>query len=286
MAFSLGKLILLVRSQRTTILAVGLLVFIWTVRWQFSDISLDHSWSRIKGHLGGASNGNETHTPPIITSPPKHLGGSLPTDIDLSDPDAPFISWPLKRTCSEVDEWLPGVVFMCDNNFGGVGNVRNFILTCVRYAIEAGATGIVMPAIRKRMDDDIKVIFNNKLEFRPFGYLFDEDNFRQAMAESCPQITLYDDWTDVPNIKYLSDGSGDPHIEEIDPREMDRIDGDKCDFAELDRQTDRFAGKFVIFSGAAGSSLSFSIGARSSTLSKCPGTTRENLECVGPPLLT
>ncbi|KAJ1303655.1 hypothetical protein OPQ81_008083 [Rhizoctonia solani] len=137
------------------------------------------------------------------------------------DPDAPFVGWPLKRVCDEVEEWVPGVVFLCDNNFGGIGNVRNFILTCVRYAIEAGATGLVMPAIRKRRDDDIRVILDHS-DFRPFSYLFDEDNFRQAMGESCPQITLYDDWTRVPRIQYLDN---EPEVQEIDPRQMGRIEG-------------------------------------------------------------
>ncbi|PSR79738.1 hypothetical protein BD289DRAFT_462853 [Coniella lustricola] len=184
------------------------------------------------------------------------------TTLDLSDPDAPFIGWPLKRTCDEVEEWIPGVVFLCDNNFGGVGNMRNFMLTCVRYAIEAGASGLVMPQIRKRKDDDIKAIFGGS-EFRPFGYLFDEENFRAAMGENCPQMTIYDDWTDVPNVRSIEVGLDDddddnddddeterkvtmrgPEAEELDPRQLSRVDGDRCDFAELDHQSDRFGIRF------------------------------------------
>ena len=44
---------------------------------------------------------------------------------------------PLRDLCSSKD-WQPGLIFRCDDAFGGVGNIRNIILTCVRYAIEAG----------------------------------------------------------------------------------------------------------------------------------------------------
>lgn len=43
------------------------------------------------------------------------------------------------------DKHQPGLVFMCDNNFGGIGNIRNFIFTCVRYEFDAGATDIIPP---------------------------------------------------------------------------------------------------------------------------------------------
>jgi hypothetical protein len=226
--------------------------------------------------LEGHQKQQETEEGYIPTGP----GQALPTGFDLSDPDAPFIGWPLQRACDEVEEWVPGVVFLCDNNFGGVGNMRNFMLTCVRYAIEAGASGLVMPRIRKRNDDDIKAIFDGK-DFRPFGYLFDEENFRTAMGDNCPQMTIYDDWTKVPNVRYVDAAAAatteeddateeeetaeeedkrelvaaettnadvrEPEVEILDPRQLSRIDGDRCDFAELDHQSDRFGGKFRFF---------------------------------------
>lgn len=249
----LGKMVSLGRPQLVPILAIGLLTFVWTLRWHLSTLSFDYSW--VKAKEAGITTDNGPHQiSTTLTGPGLHgLGRPLATDIDLSDPDAPFVGWPLKRACDEVEEWTEGVTFLCDNNFGGVGNVRNFILTCVRYAIEAGATGLVMPAIRKRKDDNIKIIFD-KSDFRPFRYLFDEENFRQAMGENCPQITLYDDWTKVPNIRYLDD-SLEPEIQKIDPRQMGRDVGnpdrdpeiETCDLAELDHQSDRFGGKSVIF---------------------------------------
>lgn len=147
---------------------------------------------------GGPYSANMTSTD-IATD----LTGQQPTDpnianIDVSDADAPFIIWPLKRVCAEQADWVEGLVFVCDNNFGGIGNIRQFILVCIRYAIEAGATGLTMPRIRKRADHNIGSLFEH--DIRSFNYLFDAAHFRRAMAQSCPQITLYnDDYSDIPN---------------------------------------------------------------------------------------
>lgn len=221
------------RGQLVRITAISVLIFIWVMKWQWSSLTADFSW--VNKEYGNPDR-SFTHPPQV-----QGLGQPLANDIDLSDPDAPFIGWPLKRACNEVDEWLEGVVFVCDNNYGGVGNVRNFILTCVRYAIEAGATGIVMPLIRKRRDDNIKII-TDPSDFRPFKYLFDEEHFREAMGENCPQMTIFDTWFDVPNLRYIEGNTSQPFIEKIDPRELDRPDTARCDFAELDHQTDRFQG--------------------------------------------
>lgn len=219
------------RGQLIRITAIAVLIFIWVLHWQWSSLTMDLSW--VPQGYGYASE------QPPASSAAKGLGHPLPNNIDLSDPDAPFIGWPLKRACGEVEEWLEGVVFVCDNNFGGLGNMRNFILQCVRYAIDAGATGMVMPMIRKRRDDDIRLIFEAS-DFRPFSYLFDEQNFREAMAENCPQITLYDTWFDVPNLPVVDGNASRPDIEKIDFRQLARVDADQCHYSELDHQTDRW----------------------------------------------
>lgn len=244
---SVGKMLPIGRPQLWPTLAVGLLIFVWTMRWQMSGLTFNYSWVGGEGKEGGVGtigSGEKPHQ--ISTSVLSGPGHPLPAGVDLSDPDAPFVAWPLKRACDEVEEWTEGVTFLCDNNYGGVGNIRNLILTCVRYAIEAGATGLVMPAIRKRRDDDIKIIFGNP-DFRPFGYLFDEANFRQAMGENCPRMKIYDDWSAVPNIRYDENGTL-PDVQKIDPRQMGRTWGEpeKCDFAELDHQSDRFGGESVL----------------------------------------
>ncbi|POS68597.1 hypothetical protein DHEL01_v213009 [Diaporthe helianthi] len=195
-------------------------------------LSVDYSWFRI-GDDGRVGSINPS---PVATGPgTQDVGG-----IDFSDPDAPFIGWPLERACNEVTEWVEGVVWLCDNNWGGVGNVRNFILTCLRYAIEAGVSGIVMPAIQKRNDENI-VDINSGKDYRPFSYFFDEENFRKGLGENCPQITIYDSWAQIPNV-ITSGHSKEPVIEKISTRSFS--DHGNCDGAELDHHTDRFGGSF------------------------------------------
>ncbi|KAK0704567.1 hypothetical protein B0H67DRAFT_557343 [Lasiosphaeris hirsuta] len=163
------------------------------------------------------------------------MAAPIPTqdDVDLSRPDAPFIGWPLERACKETD-WTPGIVFVCDNNSGGIGNIRNYILTCVRYAIEAGVTGIVLPQIRTRAADDLSKIMQ---PHRDFDYFFDERHFRQNLLSSCPQMTIYDSTGDIPNaVKPFK-------AEPLTPRNLGRRGG--CDKRELNKHTDRFDQQFL-----------------------------------------
>lgn len=51
--------------------------------------------------------------------------------------DGPFNNTALQNLCLSK-KWIQGLHFKCAPAFGGVGNVRNIVLTCVRYAIEAG----------------------------------------------------------------------------------------------------------------------------------------------------
>ncbi|CAJ2514302.1 Uu.00g024210.m01.CDS01 [Anthostomella pinea] len=153
-------------------------------------------------------------------------------EIDLSDPEAPFIGWPLQRLCSETT-WVDGLVYICDNNSGGIGNIRNYIQLCLRYGLEAGATGLVIPKIRKRNENDLSDLFT---EFLPFSYMFDEKRFRDAFNVNCPQITLYDEVADIP-------GAGEkPNIEEINPK--DYGNREDCHWQDQNRHTDRFGDTF------------------------------------------
>lgn len=128
---------------------------------------------------------------------------------------------------------MEGLVYICDNNSGGIGNIRNYIQTCLRYAIEAGATGITIPRIRKRSEKDLSDLFT---EFLPFSYMFDEQHFRDAFTTNCPQITLYDDVKDIP-------GAGEsPKISKITPKDLGNREG--CDPWDQNRHTDRFGLSF------------------------------------------
>jgi hypothetical protein len=153
--------------------------------------------------------------------------------VDLSKADAPFISWPLERVCKESTTWTPGVVFVCDNNSGGVGNIRNYILTCFRYAIDAGATGIVLPQIRTRSEKDLA---NIMLDYQGFDYFFDEEHFRKSLHAACPQFTLYSSTDDIPHAPVPF------KAEEITPRNFGKRGG--CDKRELNKHTGRFDKQF------------------------------------------
>jgi len=159
--------------------------------------------------------------------------GPLPqTNVDLSHAGSPFVSWPLQRVCSETT-WRPGVVFVCDNNSGGIGNIRNYILTCVRYAIEAGVTGIVLPQIRTRSEADLS---NLGLPHRDFSYFFDEAHFRSALHATCPRITIYNTADDIPHAPQPF------RAEQFRPRDLGKRGG--CDSRELNKHTGRFGMSF------------------------------------------
>lgn len=92
----------------------------------------------------------------------------------------------LKTVCSHA-QWNESLVFTCDESFGGIGNVRNSILMCVRFAIQAGAA-LVLPRIVIRDDDISNYKTTNTTEF---GYMFDEKHFLHSMRASCPQMHIY-----------------------------------------------------------------------------------------------
>ncbi|KAI1374001.1 hypothetical protein F4677DRAFT_427866 [Hypoxylon crocopeplum] len=208
-------------------LCIVLLIAAWTFRAPRP--SFDH-WldnSAVRGATSSPS------SPPPSSPPPSSVGAPTQSnnDVDLSAPDAPFVGWPLRRVCEEAT-WVPGLVYICDNNSGGIGNIRNYIHTCIRYGIEAGATGLVMPKIRKRNETDLADLFTDYL---PFDYMFDEKHFRDALA-NCPQIILYDNVGDIPGV------GRKPNIEHITPKKFGNREG--CDWRDQNRHTDRFGDRF------------------------------------------
>jgi hypothetical protein len=147
-----------------------------------------------------------------------------------------FVDWPLARVCKET-QYQPGLIYVCDNNTGGIGNIRNFILTCVRYAIEAGATGLIMPQIQRRAKTDLVNLFTNS--FQPFSYFFDEDHFRTVMAKNCPKMVVYNSLHDIPRNETLY------QAKEFAPKGLHN--GDGCDGRGLNRHIDVFRVKHDIW---------------------------------------
>ncbi|KAL1880147.1 hypothetical protein Daus18300_001510 [Diaporthe australafricana] len=193
------------------------------------------------------------HPPTVIipcSGPHDHhgqkSGGNIDGDtiLDLSAADTPFIAWPLARVCSENKRWTTGLVFICDNNSGGIGNIRNFILTCLRYAIEAGATGLTLPTIQTRSEAKLADLFiGDKL---PFSHFFDEAHFRSGLAGACPQITVYGGGVaDVPGLDAEELSAGRVRPVQITPNHFGLRGG--CDSRDLNRHTALFGERFQAF---------------------------------------
>ncbi|KAL7629538.1 hypothetical protein AAE478_001059 [Parahypoxylon ruwenzoriense] len=182
-----------------------------------------------------------------------HEGDIDPTSLDLSSPRAPFVAWPLRRVCAETT-YVAGLTFLCDNNSGGPGNIRNYILTCVRYALDAGATGLVLPRIRARSAADASNLFR---EHQPFAYMFDEPHFRAAMAAACPRVAVYGSPDDVPGARDMASRSssqggregrpGAVGVEKLVERVTPKSFGGSragCDQRDPNRHTDQFGASF------------------------------------------
>lgn len=56
-----------------------------------------------------------------------------------TDIDGPFDDSTLVEICQNT-EWREGLIIQCESPYGGVANIRNVLLNCLRYAIEAGGT--------------------------------------------------------------------------------------------------------------------------------------------------
>ena len=172
---------------------------------------------------------------------PAKASPSIPSSLSASifnlhdyNFDGEYVGWPLERLCNET-EWVPGLTFVCDNNSGGIGNIRNFILTCIRYAIDAGASELILPRIQRRSEEDLANIFT--AGFQPFDYFFDEKHFRYAINTHCPQMHIYNKVDDIPNAAKLL------KIEEFYPKDLN-VDLDGCDGRGVNRHLDLFRAKF------------------------------------------
>ncbi|KAK6530254.1 hypothetical protein TWF694_003617 [Orbilia ellipsospora] len=94
------------------------------------------------------------------------------------------------------------VYLTCRHNVGGLMNVRNMILNCVRYAIEAGAYGLIFPQLEAR--DPVEIVLVKTGQYKRMEFLFDEGWFRKVLEENCPQMKLFDHIDDVPRSGYAT----------------------------------------------------------------------------------
>lgn len=172
------------RRQRYFYTATVLLIF-YTVLFEYR---YGHRNYRLPGSYDPASTDLATVNPVIE-----------PFEIE-----GPHEIWPLQRVCNET-VFTPGLIFICDNNSGGIGNMRNFILTCIRYGIAAGASGFTIPHLQKRDGENLGHLFTGS---QPFSYFFDEEYFRNSMDKACPQIRLYGNYSEIEDygeIRHVAD---------------------------------------------------------------------------------
>lgn len=66
--------------------------------------------------------------------------------------------------------------------------MRNVILTCLRFAIEAGSD-FVIPDIQSRSESDLSILDTG--ESLGFEYMFDEKHFKKSLKKLCPRMRIY-----------------------------------------------------------------------------------------------
>lgn len=110
---------------------------------------------------------------------------------------APINYEPIREVCDRT-EFRPGLLFSCEGQHGGVGMVRNQILRCIRYAINAGAA-LVVPSMQLRSTNDISDIeTSNEV---PLENMFDREAFLTHLSEGCPGMHIYERAEDFPLYK-------------------------------------------------------------------------------------
>ncbi|KAK3316188.1 hypothetical protein B0H66DRAFT_284381 [Apodospora peruviana] len=92
---------------------------------------------------------------------------------------------PIQQKCNET-KFQDGLVWQCAPVNGGIGNVVNMVLNCVRYALEAGATTLILPRISIRADNLIDL--GTKDQSAEMSYLLDADYFLESWKLACPQM--------------------------------------------------------------------------------------------------
>lgn len=99
---------------------------------------------------------------------------------------APVDSEPMRTLCAAT-QWNQDLIFTCDQSVGGIGNIRNSILNCIRYTISAGAS-LVIPSIVIRNTSDISHIRTGVTT--DFSYMFDTQHLLDSLQLSCPSLHI------------------------------------------------------------------------------------------------
>ena len=80
---------------------------------------------------------------------------------------------------------------------GGLNNVRQQILSCVRWAIEFKAA-LILPKMKPRQQSNgSESVVHQYDGARNFDILFNLERFLERLHDGCPQMTIYDNVTEV-----------------------------------------------------------------------------------------
>ncbi|EHA53769.1 hypothetical protein MCOR27_005517 [Pyricularia oryzae] len=119
-----------------------------------------------------------------------------------------FDGQPIADMCAGRS-WNPDRIVQCDAVPEGVGTVRNGHLQCIRFAIEIGAGGLILPEIVRRSEHNIaEAIPNAKGPLRGVGldYFFDSNHLTSTLTKFCPQMRLYPSINGLHNVPSLLTG--------------------------------------------------------------------------------
>ncbi|KFY86861.1 hypothetical protein V500_07342 [Pseudogymnoascus sp. VKM F-4518 (FW-2643)] len=111
---------------------------------------------------------------------------TTPFDDDVFD-TPPLDSEALRNICANTT-WTPDLVFTCNESVGGIGNIRNSILNCIRFAISAGAS-LVEPRIVLRNSSNTAAIRTGITT--DLSYMFSAPHLRASLHLSCPGLILH-----------------------------------------------------------------------------------------------
>jgi hypothetical protein len=131
--------------------------------------------------------------------------------------DGHFDGAPIRHVC-DSRKWTPGFILSCGPQHGGVGEVKNAHLHCVRIAMELGGSHIqtcvvddtdhppaelILPEIVRRSDNDITKVIPNTVgppRGTPMDYFFDVRHLNESLAKACPQMKLHSSINDLHNV--------------------------------------------------------------------------------------
>lgn len=174
-----------IKSPRGWLIAVALIWFWLAIFYEFPSLI----------PFDGAA-----HVKTLTTPSSGHTGlKSSPNAF----PDQSLGQEAINAVCNRAG-WNESLIFTCNESYGGVGNIRNSILHCIRYAIQAGAS-LVLPRIVLRSPTDIGTIETGQTG--DFTYMFDRPHFLESMQLYCPQLKIHDTIEDAKGVLADSESS-------------------------------------------------------------------------------